>query len=376
MNKIVKIVYIIDKLTGNMGGTERQLIEMINGLNKGKFQIHLICFDNSTWFQANASIFKCDSTVIKINHFTKLFGYLNILKLIKFLRNYKPDVVHTFFPAGNIVGPIAARLAGVKNIISSRRDYGEWMNSRYLFATRSANRFVRKIIANSNQVKELTEKKENTNNGKIEVIYNGIDISVFKNLKRDSSLRKSLNIPDNDKVVGIVANFRPMKHHYTFIKAANEILKVRNDIKFILIGAGPMKEDTEKLGHSLGISNKLHFMGSVKASVFLPIIDVGVNCSQGEGLSNAVMEYMTAGIPCVVSNAGGNPDLITNNINGYTFELDDYKTLAALILKLIDDEDARKRFIKNAREKIEREMSLETMLSKYETLYEQMANEK
>lgn len=373
MSKPIKILYIIDELNDKRGGTENQLIKLLHGLNKEKFQVHLLRFQTRPLSVINSSILQCDESVININKFNRISTYINFIKLIKFIREYEPHVVHTFFPTGNILGVIAARLAGVKNTVSSRRDYGEWMNSRYLIATRIANKFVKKIVANSCSVKKLTEKKEHTGNGQVEVILNGINTTEFYNIGKDTDLKARLNIPDNDKVVGIVANFSPVKHHTTFLKAAGEINAARKDVSFILVGAGTMRSELESLGASLNISHKLVFTGPQDDVIpYLSIMDVGVNCSLREGLSNAVMEYMAAGIPCVVSNAYGNNDLITHNENGYVFEIDDYKMLAKLILELFDDAATRQKFIKNARRKIDCEMSLEAMLSRFEHFYHSM----
>lgn len=375
MKKPLKITFMIDILDSNLGGTENQLIKMINGLDKKNFQAELICFDNHPWFEANAKTLDCRSKVIAINRFKKAYTYINFLRLIAHLREEKPDVVHTFFPAGNTLGVFAARLAGVKNIVSSRRDYGEWMQGPYLFATKVANRFVEKIIANSNMVKELTERKELVSGVKVDVIYNGIDTDLFRDIRPDLGLKKRLQIPEGNKVVGIVANFRPMKHHYTFVKAANEILKTRKDVDFILVGTGQLMEETERLAAELKISGSMRFVGPQKNVIpYLSIMDVGVNCSEGEGLSNAIMEYMAAGVPAVVSNAGGNPDLITHNVNGYVFDLDDHGALASLILKLLDDKATSERFVRNALEKVREEMSLHAMLAKYEGFYKRLAN--
>jgi glycosyltransferase involved in cell wall biosynthesis len=370
MNNRIKIAYIIDFLDTNMAGTENQLIKMINGIDQNKFTVHLICLFNHPWFEKNAAQLHCTSAVFNIRHFTKPRTYLDILKLIKHLKDYKPHIVHTFFPVSNIVGVLAATIAGVESIISSRRDYGEWMTKRYLAATRIANRFVDKVIANSNEVKHLTEKEEKIKNGKLQVIYNGLDLEKFIDIKRDHDLQKRLRIPAGNKVIGIVANFRPMKHHYTFINAASEILKRRKDVHFLLVGNGPMMHENQTLGHKLNIIDKLHFVGKQEnISTFISIMDIGVNCSEREGLSNAIMEYMAAGVPCIVSNSGGNRDLITHNMHGYTFDLDDYQTLARLILDLLGDETTRRRFIMKSREKIERGMGLNAMLSNYEALY-------
>jgi glycosyltransferase involved in cell wall biosynthesis len=233
---------------------------------------------------------------------------------------------------------------------------------------------VKKIIANSSQVKELTRKREKACDGKVEVILNGIDMSKFKKVERDLVLKRRLKIPGDDKVVGIVANFRPMKHHHIYLKAAVEILKVRDDVSFVLIGQGELEQEVTTLGQSFKIGHKLYFTGPQSDVLpFLSIMDVGVNCSEREGLSNAVMEYMATGVPCVVSDAGGNPDLITHDKNGYVFQLDDYKALADLVLRLLDDESTRQRFTKNAREKIEKEMSIGAMLSQYEELYRSLS---
>jgi len=366
----MKIIFIIDTLFTNLAGTENQLLKIINGLDKRRFEVQLICLKKDTWFQEHNHLIGCSSLVIEICKFKRPITYVNILKLVSFLMLNKPDIVHTFFPVSNIVGVLAARLAGIRNIVSSRRDYGEWMVGSYLSATKFANKFVKKIIANSIQVKKLTLKREGADSSLVDVICNGIDAESFKGLKRDFRLGKSLNISEGTKIVGIIANFRPMKHHYIFIMAANEILKKRKDIDFLLVGEGVTRSEMEKLSESLGINSHMHFVGRQKDVIsYLSIMDVGVNCSEREGLCNAVMEYICAGIPCVVSNAGGNTDLITHNEDGYIFELDDYKMLASLIVDIIDDEVKRKIFTDNALEKIEKSMGLKSMVTTYENYY-------
>lgn len=375
MKSTIKLTYIIDELATDLAGTENQLIKMINGLSGMGFEISLVCFRHHPWLEKNASSLPCKVVVIELNRFKRPFTYLNYIKLVRFLRSTKPDIVHTFFPTANILGVIAARLAGVRAILSSRRDYGEWMVGRYLRMTRFANRFVTKIIANSYKVKELTVVKEGADPSMVEVFLNGIDTALFANIKRDNTVKEKLKIPAGEMVVGIVANFRPMKHHHTFLKAAREILKSKPAVSFLLIGTGPLKEEVQALSRTLGISDKVHFTSAQNNVIpYLSIMDVGVNCSEGEGLSNAIMEYMSAGVSCVVSEAGGNPDLITNGYNGYTFKIDDHCALASLVLKLMEDKETRTTFIENARKTIDEKMSLDVILSKYKTFYEKISN--
>lgn len=366
----IKLTYIIDVLRTNLAGTENQLIKLIKGVDRRRFDVELVCFRDDPWFEANKAALGCPARVFRISNFKSPATYLNILRLAAYLRSSKADVVHTFFPVGNIVGVMAARLAGVRVIISSRRDYGEWMSPRYLFVTRLSNRFATRIIANSNAVRDLTLEKEKAGQDRLGVIYNGIDTSFGAGLSTDRELKRRLGIPEGDLVAGIVANFRPMKHHHTFVRAAAEVLRNRKDVSFILIGTGSLRGQAERLAEELGIRDKLFFLGPQKDILpYLSIMDIGVNCSEGEGLSNAVMEYMSAGVPCVVSRAGGNPDLIQDGINGYTFAIDDHQALATSMLRLFEDSGARAAFTAAARRKIEAEMSLGVILSKYEELY-------
>lgn len=373
VQRLMRITFIIDHFTHALAGTENQIEKLIRGLS-AEFEIELISFRSSEWLATRHRDLGCRLGIFQIDNFRRPYTYRNFFKLIGHLRAAKPDVVHTFFPVANIIGVVAARLAGVRTIVASRRDYGEWMSRRYLLATRLANSLVTRIVTNSNQVKQLTKTVEGFPEDKIAVICNGIAAEVFRHRAPNIVFKRALQIPDGNKVVGLIANYRPMKRHETFVRAANEIVQKRDDIDFVLVGRdavpGEPRKEIQQLAASLGITRHVHFAhadGNVRD--FLSILDVGVNCSEGEGLSNAIMEYMAAEIPCVVSDSGGNPDLITDDINGYTVPLGDHHALAQRILRLIDDGATRLRFTQAAKEKVWNEMSLEAMIHRFGQFY-------
>lgn len=374
MRRPIDIAYMIDVLDTDMAGTENQLIKMINGLDRKHFRVRLVCLSDHPWLRANASSLACASKTFEIRKFKRISTYLDFLRLVGWLRRDRPDIVHTFFPVSNIVGVLAARMAGVKTVVSSRRDYGEWMRPSYLAATKFVNRFASAIVANSSAVGELTRRKEAVSNGKVRVILNGLDLTPFVHLTRNRDLQHELSIPNDAKIIGLVANFRPMKNHHTFFRAAREILTARPDAYFLLVGDGQLLGQSRQLAEELGLLDHCRFAGRRQDVLpLISIMDVGVNCSEMEGLSNAVMEYMAAGVPCVVSRSGGNPDLITHGVHGYTFELDDVGALARWTLELLANSDRGKALAAAAREKIEREMSLQAMLANYEALYASLA---
>lgn len=373
----IRIVFIIDQIGSNLAGTENQLIKIINGLDRAAFDVHLICFNEHPWFAQNRHLIHCPATVINLKQLKHPAVFGNFIRLVRWLRRERPDIVHTFFPIGNIVGVLGARLAGVPVVISSRRDYGEWMRPHYLAATRFANRFVTRIVTNSAEVRKLTARKEGFDAGRIDVIHNGIDAEPFSRNRPDDSLRRTLGIPDGHRVVGIVANFRTMKRHATLVYAAREILDRRPDVEFVLVGQNVthdgQQQALEELASSLGVRDRFHFVGAQpEVARYLSIMDIGVNCSVGEGLSNAIMEYMAAGVACVVSDGGGNPDLIEADVHGLVFPVDDHAALARHILRLLAEPETRDRLVANARRRIDLELSIPAMLLQYQNFYRQI----
>jgi glycosyltransferase involved in cell wall biosynthesis len=372
-------MFCIDFIYYDTGGTENQLIKMINNLDQEKYELYLLCLRSTPWLEANRSRLKCTITAFNYNEFEH--GDPRNLKTIwntlKYMRKVGPDIVVTFFKVSYILGVLAARLAGVKAIISTRRDYGLWLDDKGIYLLRFANRFVRGIVANSLQVKDLTCSKEHFDHLKVHVIYNGIEAKKFAVASGvDLSLKASVGIPLNNKVIGIVAGLRSMKRHKIFLNAAKKVLEARTDVSFAIIGDGPLRDELDNYAKALGIRQNIYFLGwQTDMPHYLSLIDIGVNCSANEGLSNAIMEYMASGIPCIVSDAGGNSELITNGINGYTFKLDNVDELAERILLLLDDEQKQKDFASKSMTKIIKQMTMETMISSYETYFDKIVEQ-
>jgi glycosyltransferase involved in cell wall biosynthesis len=102
-------------------------------------------------------------------------------------------------------------------------------------------------------------------------------------------------------------------------------------------------------------------------------MDIGCNCSESEGLSNAVIEYMAAGVASVVSNGGGNPDLVIDGVDGLVFPVADHVALARHLTNLLDDANLRDRYAKAGQDKVQREMGLHVMLNRFEQHYKNVA---
>ena len=370
-----KLTFIVDHLNLALAGTENQLFKMFPGL-VDHFDVEVICFRHEgDWLETQGKRIGFKVNHFEIRDFKRPLAYRNLLRLRRHLKQTRPDVVHTFFPVSNIVGVLAAKLAGVPAIVASRRDFGEWMSPRYLTATKIANRAADWIVTNSTQVKLLTERVESYPASRIEVIFNGIDLSGMKIPPVRDEMRRELGIPATDTVCVLVGNYRPMKRHQTVVEAAALLARRRPNVSFLLVGGDytpgePLKTAVRKRAAELGIESKIHY-AHAKGDVqkFLAAADLGVNCSQGEGISNAIMEYMTARLPCVVADSGGNPDLVEHEVTGLLFELDNPIAMAQNIERMIDDRALQERVTERAFELVSTRMTIPGMIDHFRNFY-------
>lgn len=369
----MKVTFVIDFLATAHAGTENQLLKLIEGLSSAH-DVELICLRSTGWLQTNASKLPVRVTVFDLASLLHWKLPLNLLRLTRHFRRTRPDVVHTFFPVSNIFAVICARMAGVPAIVASRRDYGHWMNAHYLAATRAANRFVTRIVANADQVRDLTARVEGFPAERIEVIYNGIDPSRFEAEEPDEALRTALGIRPGPKIITLVGNIRPIKRHDTLIDAARQLIDEGRDLELLFVGGNNGNRD-EVVQHvaAAGLTERVHFVRSEgDIERYLSISDIGVNCSESEGLSNAIMEYMAAGVPAVVSRGGGNVDLVKNEVHGLTFPVGDVPALASAIARMLDDAAFREGCVSRARQRIHTEMALPVALQRSVDLYRQL----
>ncbi len=337
--KKIKIAFVVDTIDYKIGGTERQLILLLKHLDRSRFEPYLCCFKDSKWLKDNSLFFNI--YIFPFNSYFSPLDYYNLIKCSKFLKTEGVDIVQTHFRDGNILGIIAAKLAGIKTIISTRRNKGYWHDRKEIAILKILNPVVTSFLANSKAIKSYVHEAEGVSEDKIEVIYNGYESSIFPESSDEQrkQYRQMIGIPSDSPVVVNVANLRPVKGLNVFLKAAQTVISHHSRARFLILGDGPEKETLYRLAENLGITNHVKFLGS-RGDVLdiLTICDIGVLSSHSEGLSNSIIEYMAAGLPVVCTNVGGNSELVENNKNGFLVSPNNYYEMADAIIKLIDNQ--------------------------------------
>lgn len=373
MNKI-KILYVIATL--DVGGTERQLVELAKKLDKEKFEPIVCCLTRGGVFKK-----ELDSYGIRVVIIGKKLGYdfSAILKLIKIIKKEKPKIVHTFLWTSNTIGRIAALFLRVPVIISSERcKVRPFKNLISRITDRFLSLFTDKIIANSESVRLDHIKKEKIGQNRIISIPNGIDLERFNpNFQKNNSLRLKFGLEERVVSIGAIGRLDVYKGYECFLMAMPQIFSEFKKVKFFIVGDGPLKTKLQKLANDLGVSSNVVFTGYIEdVREIYSILDIMVFTSLSEGLSNVVLEAMAMGKPVIATNIDSNKELIENNETGILVKPSNYLELSQAVLKFVKNTDLRKKIGQNARIFIEKNHDISFLTKKLEDLYENLLNKK
>jgi len=360
---------------GANGGTEGQLLMLYNNLDKEKFKVHLFCLQNTAWLES--SEYKSRITVLDVPRLLSWKALVAVLRFRRYCRGNRIEIVQTYFHDSFIFGAIAGRLAGVRKIISCRRNLGPgfWGRRGLLRVFRIIKRLTWKYLANSAATKESIRQYEGIDPAKIAVIYNGLDLSRFETVdeKYRWDTRKHLNIGESDILIIMVSHLRKEKNIPLFINAAERINRAFPRTRFLLLGAGPIEAEIRDAVRKQGLQKLFSLPGSVPDVVpYLAASDIACLTSDGESYSNAIIEYLAAGLPVAATAVGGNIEALREN--GFLFPSGDLEKLVEILGLLIENKELRiQQGIKGRHEAFEK-YSISRMVGEHEKIYEGAEN--
>ena len=307
---MIRLFVLIRSL--NIGGTERQLIELVKGLDSNHFDITVGLFYNE-----GALIEEIKSMpwihVVSLNKSGRWDIIRFVLRFIKLLKSLQPDILYSFLPDANIAGLIAGRLSGVKRVVwgvrASNMDVSryDWLARMSLRLSAFLSKFPDAIIANSHAGKEFHRGIGYSTN-RMMVIPNGICTDRFKpDYSAGLKVRDEWGIDEETITIGLIGRFDPMKDHATFLRAVKIFNQEGCSVRFVCIGdgKGPCKSEIHSLCRTLGLNGSLIWAGEMEdmPSVY-NAIDIVTSSSLSEGFPNVIGEAMACGVHCVVTDVG------------------------------------------------------------------------
>ena len=204
---------------------------------------------------------------------------------------------------------------------------------------------------------------------RIDIIPNGIDLAEY-----DRPTPSAEDLPAGRRFITTIARFHPVKDHATLIRAFAKIAARFPDVDVLLAGEGPLKHDLESLAATLKVTDRIRFLG-VRRDVpaLLKATTVFALTSVSEGASLTVLEAMAAGRPIVLTDVGGNPELVRRNVDGLLPPRGDVDGIAQALATMLADPTLAARFGESAALRVRREFLLDRTIERYYELYRALA---
>jgi glycosyltransferase involved in cell wall biosynthesis len=352
-----------------IGGTEQVISNLIESVDKSKIKVSILCLEHP--LGPLGKILKEKGYQVDTIPRKKGFDLKLIFKIRRYLIKHKINVIHCHQYTPWVYGVFGSFFIHDIKVIFT--EHGRFYPDQSSFKRRIVNPFLvamtDHIIAISEATKKALIEYEFIPASKIKVIYNGINSMIVDSHKL-LSIKQDLNIPDNAVILGTIARLDPIKNHKLLISAFYEIHKSYPNTLLIIVGDGETRSYLEKLTEELGLTEKVLFMGyKTNPAEYLQLMDIFLLPSLSEGTSITLLESMSLAKACIVTNVGGNPEIIENHVSGIVTPSNDKSKLVESISLLLKDENLRERIGTACRERFSKNFSVNSMIKKYQEIY-------
>ena len=326
----IRVCFLIDRL--QIGGTETQLIELINRLDRARIQPSLCLLDGEDEESRNLEPKDCVVRRLGVRHLLRLSTLSKAYRLARWLEQERIDLLQAYFPDSTYFGMIAGKLARIP-VICTRRNLGYWLTPTHRLLGRFSSRFAACTVTNCEAARQACIEQERPRAESVIVLRNGIDLERFRAIR---DLRETWRA--RAPRVGAVANLRGVKGLGTLVQAASIVLEAMPDVRFAVAGEGDQRPVLARMIADYQLENRFQLIGSTKdIPGFLAGLDVAVLCSSSEALSNALLEYMAAGRAIVATAVGGNVELIEHEVHGLLVSPTSPCELSTALIRLLGD---------------------------------------
>lgn len=296
-------------------------------------------------------------------------------ELVGYVKSRNVDIVHSHEFFMNVYGTLAATLAGIPSVatVHGQLDYTVEKARRRIACRAVASRGC--LVAVSNELAMRLSKEVGVPERRVLTVYNGICTDTFQTTHDLAGLRSELGIPKGAKIVGMVGNLYPVKGYQYFIKAMELVRRRFADAAFLVCGRGELQNELESLSAECGLQDNIKFLGFRKdIPALLQLMDVFVLSSLSEGLSLSILEAMAAGKPTVVTDVGGNREIVVDGETGFVVPSGNAGMLAEKVGFLLENRGLGERMGGNGRQRVNSLFSQERMVNDYEKLYKALVD--
>ncbi|TGN41520.1 glycosyltransferase [Marinobacter confluentis] len=359
------VLFVIDQFLNPYAGTESQLFKLLGELPSFGFEPRLLVMKSSAYTDSN--LMPCPVDVLGHHRLSSPRTWWALWRYGRRLRQQGFRLAHVFFNDASLVCPPVLRVCGFQ-ILISRRDMGYWYTPAIVLLLRLTRRWVSGVVVNSQAVGDVTAATEGHKRDLVYVIYNGYD-NAKAAVDEPAPIPELKALSEMGPVAFLVANIRQIKRIEDALSAVAELGGRGHYLALAVIGDGS-SETLRQHAEQLGIGQRVLFMGSRSdVTRCLTYGTVGLSCSESEGYSNAVVEYMQAGLPVVASDVGGNREAVVNGKTGWRYPVGDVEALASRLESLLANPEKASLMGRAGKQLALERHGLENMIQAHARLY-------
>jgi glycosyltransferase involved in cell wall biosynthesis len=354
------------------GGTEHQFAEIVSRLDQSKYNLKIACFSRSGEF-----LNRVTSAGLPVIEFTRSRWFSAdtatcAFRWMQFVRNERIELLHTFDFHTTAFAALPAKVAGLRRLVTSRRNLGTTLDGPRHWALRRIFRWSDCVVANSEAARQNLVRA-GVPTRLVQVIRNGVDLQRFSSNGHRAFARRRWGWQEDELLIGVIANLRPEKGHATLLKAVPIVARRFPKARFLFVGPDPINYGERLRAMASDLSPHVSFLGDCsEIPELLAALDVFVLPSWSESMPNALLEAMSAGRPVIASAVGGCQEIVLHGKTGMLIPPQDSEALAAQIIQLLEQPELRNELGRAARGYAESELDIAQAVGRLERIYDEL----
>jgi glycosyltransferase involved in cell wall biosynthesis len=360
------VVHVIGSL--RVGGAEMQLLNYLLAADTDRFRHTVLCLSSRGPLAERLAGSKVD---VKLHAVRQRTMPWHLARLARWMRRENVAVVHAHMFWSALWGRLAGTLAGVPVLVSTEHGQEKWKNRLQIELDHLLSRRTCRHIVVSRYGMQLRRERERIAPEKLLYLPNGVSVPEKPgNPAVRTRVRTQLGFATDQVVVGTVGRLVAAKAYEHLLEAFARIRARIPDACLLVVGDGPQRQELEVRADALGLGQAVKFLG-LRDDVreLLAALDVFVLSSIREGLPVALLEAMAAGLAIVVTDVGGMPEVVEDEISGLVVPAGDPGALATAVQRLLSDRDAAAGLGAAAHARARQDYSIDAVARRIEAIY-------
>ena len=371
----------------NVGGPARHVAILNSGLDPARYESLLVFGEEGLAEGTLRDIIDPGARTVSIpelgREISPVADAVTLAKLVRLMRQTRPDIVHTHTAKAGFVGRVAARLCGVPVIVHTYHGhvfhgyFSPRKTNVFLKLERICAGFSNRLVTISPRLRDEISQYGVADRSRIEVVPLGLRLGPHgAHPRRTGDFRRSLGISEDALLIGAVGRLVPIKNLGLLLEAASRARARIPDLHVVFVGDGELRSQLQEQADALGLSDVVTFAGwQGDLPAVYADLDATVISSHNEGTPACLIEAMASGCPVIATSVGGVPDMIVSGVTGQLTPPGDANALATAIVQLVNEPDQAQRMADQARGEALARYDEQRLIVDMERLYTELARE-